>query len=277
MALQTAKTEDTHGEGAARPDTSQLEVRLARTEAELAAAQALRYRIFYDEMGAQPTPEMRATGRDYDKFDRLCDHLLAFDWSKPGDAPVVGTYRLLREDVARAHGGFYSANEFDLSALERNRRPDDNFLELGRSCVDVEYRTNAVINHLWRAISGYILEHRISLMFGCASLPGVDPDQLALPLSYLYHHHLAPPERLVRALPERYVEMNRIAEDSFVARAGLRSLPPLIKGYLRLGGFIGQGAVIDPEFQTTDCFIMVPCDAITNRYVAHFRGDRTNG
>lgn len=276
MALQTAKTEDPHAELRARLDNSQLEVRLARSDAELAAAQALRYRIFYDEMGAQPTPEMRSTGRDYDKFDGLCDHLLAFDWSKPGDAPVVGTYRLLREDVARRHGGFYSASEFDLSVLERNRRPDDNFLELGRSCVDVEYRTNSVINHLWRAISGYILEHRISLMFGCASLPGVDPDQLALPLSYLYHRHLASPERRVRALPNRHVEMNRMAEDAFVARAGLRSLPPLLKGYLRLGGFIGDGAVIDPEFQTTDCFIMVPCNAITNRYVAHYQGERSD-
>lgn len=279
MALNSVKTEDVASEAAPvrrQVDIGKLEVRLARDGAELLAAQRLRYRVFYDEMGATPSPAAAAERRDFDHFDPLCDHLLVIDHAVPEtEGPtVVGTYRLLREDVARQHGGFYSAGEFDLSFLEKNRKPDDNFLELGRSCVAPEYRTNAVIQMLWRAIAGYIVEHKISLMFGCGSLPGTDPDALAVPLSYLYHNHMAPPERRVRALPGRYVEMNRLPKEAISPRDGLRTLPPLIKGYLRLGGYVGDGAVIDPEFKTVDCFIMVPCDTLTERYIARYqKGD----
>lgn len=281
MALKSVKTEDMATDGAhvRRPvDTSRLEVRLARDGAELTAAQRLRYRVFYDEMGAAPTAEMAAEKRDFDHFDSLCDHLLVFDHGiDEGGAPaVVGTYRLLREEVARAHGGFYSASEFDLSFLEKNRRPDDNFLELGRSCVAPEYRTNAVIQMLWRAIAGYIIEHKISMMFGCGSLPGTDPDALAVSLSYLHHYHLAPPERRVRALDGRFVAMDRLPKEAINQRDALRTLPPLIKGYLRLGGYVGDGAVIDQEFKTVDCFIMVPCDTLTERYMARYqKGEAT--
>ncbi|MDD3444449.1 MAG: GNAT family N-acetyltransferase [Zavarzinia sp.] len=276
MALNNAKTED--GPGEAQParrviNFDELEVRLARGETELLAAQRLRYRVFYDEMGATPSPAAAAEQRDFDRFDPLCDHLLVFDHSVETDGrpAVVGTYRLLREEVAREHGGFYSASEFDLSVLERGRKPDDNFLELGRSCVAQEYRSNAVIQMLWRAIAGYIVEHKISLMFGCGSLPGTDPDALAVPLSYLHHNHLAPPERRVRALPERFVSMDRLPKTAISPRDGLRTLPPLIKGYLRLGGYVGEGAVIDQEFKTVDCFIMVPCDTLTERYIARYQ------
>ncbi|MFA5121932.1 GNAT family N-acetyltransferase [Zavarzinia sp.] len=280
MALDTVKTAD--GQGEAQPtrrsvDTKNLDVRLARGEAELLAAQRLRYRVFYDEMGATPSAAAAAEKRDFDDFDPICDHLLVVDHSVVdrsggGEAPaVVGTYRLLRESVAKANRGFYSASEFDLSLLDRNRRPDDNFLELGRSCVAPEYRTNAVIQSLWRAIAGYIVEHNISLMFGCGSLHGVDPEALAVPLSYLYHHHLAPPERRVRALDSRYVAMDRLPKEAINPREALRTLPPLIKGYLRLGGFVGDGAVIDAEFKTVDCFIMVPCDTLTERYIARYQ------
>ncbi|WP_422644079.1 GNAT family N-acetyltransferase [Zavarzinia sp.] len=276
MALNSVKTEDVASEAAPvrrQVDIGKLEVRLARDGAELLAAQRLRYRVFYDEMGATPSPAAAAERRDFDHFDPLCDHLLVIDHGvAEAEGPaVVGTYRLLREDVARAHGGFYSAGEFDLSFLEKNRKPGDNFLELGRSCVAPEYRTNAVIQMLWRAIAGYIVEHKISLMFGCGSLPGTDPEALAVPLSYLYHNHMAPPERRVRALPGRYVEMNRLPKEAIRPRDGLRTLPPLIKGYLRLGGYIGDGAVIDQEFKTVDCFIMVPCDTLTERYMTRYQ------
>ncbi|MCF4165336.1 GNAT family N-acetyltransferase [Zavarzinia compransoris] len=277
MALNNVKTEDALDEVApARRsvNVADLEVRLAKDAAELLAAQRLRYRVFYDEMGATPTPELAAERRDFDRFDPICDHLLVLDHGvAAGEPAVVGTYRLLREDVAREHGGFYSASEFDLSVLERQRRADDNFLELGRSCVAPEYRTNAVIQLLWRAIAGYIVEHRISLMFGCGSLHGTDPDALAVPLSYLHHNHMAPPERRVRALPERFVSMDRLPKTAISPRDGLRTLPPLIKGYLRLGGYVGEGAVIDPEFKTVDCFIMVPCDTLTERYMARYNKD----
>ena len=125
-------------------------------------------------------------------------------------------------------------------------------LELGRSCVDAAARNRPTMQLLWRGIAAYVFHHQIALMFGCASLPGTDPDALAVPLCYLYHHHLAPPALRPRALPERYVDMRRLATDAYRSGAALAELPPLIKGYLRLGGFVGDGAVIDRQFNTTD-------------------------
>ena len=251
------------------PETraDRLEVRLAESTAELAAAQALRYAVFYDEMGAIPSPAMKAARRDFDQFDSVCDHLLVIDHGLAPDEAVVGTYRLLRQEVAEKHGGFYSASEYDISILLARATKDQRILELGRSCVHPAYRTNLTIQLLWRGISGYIFAHRIAYMIGCASLPGTDPERHALALSYLYHEFLAPEDIRVRALPERFVEMNRIPRDKLPLRQALRGLPPLVKGYLRLGAFVGDGAVVDPQFRTTDCFILLPVARLSERYM----------
>jgi putative hemolysin len=247
-------------------------VRLAESGAEVAAAQSLRYHVFYEEMRALPTPEMAARRQDFDAFDDVCDHLLVIDQSRPAGESVVGTYRLIRQEVAEAKGGFYSASEYDISGLLA-RNPNARFLELGRSCVHPDYRTNATIQLLWRGITGYILAHNIDFMFGCGSLGGTDPDALALPLSYLHHEHLAPPELRVRAHPHLYVPMDRMPREAINPRVALRALPPLIKGYLRLGGYVGDGAVVDRQFNTTDVFILVPVSRITDRYHSHFVAD----
>jgi len=260
-----------------------LEVRLAETAAEIDAAQALRYRVFYEEMGAKPTPQMTARQRDFDTFDDSCDHLLVFDHMRKNKNPVIGTYRLLRRPAAKKSGGFYSSCEYDVSPLIEY---PGEILELGRSCIDAEYRTGQVMQSLWRGLTAYIFRHDIALMFGCASLPGTDPQALALPLSYLYYHHLAPPGLRPKALPERYIDMRLMPREAFdpnVAfdsmkvdpRSGGNSLPPLIKGYIRVGGFVGDGAVIDPQFNTTDVCIIVKTDLITRRYIKHYeRGSR---
>jgi putative hemolysin len=123
---------------------------------------------------------------------------------------------------------------------------------------------------LWRGIAAYVFLHRIDLMFGCASLPGTNPDAIATELTYLYHHHLAPPALRPRALPERYVDMQRVDPSSLDPRRALVALPPLIKGYLRLGGFVGDGAVIDPQFNTTDVAVVVKTDLVTDKYYRHY-------
>ncbi len=255
-----------------------LEVRLAATAAEIEAAQALRYRVFYQEMSAHPTPDARASRRDADRFDAWCDHLLVIDHRRgEGAAGVVGTYRLLRRDAAARAGGFYTQTEFDIAPLLAVPGP---VLELGRSCVDTEYRTRPTMQLLWQGIASYVVQHDVRVMFGCASLPGTDPDVLAPSLSYLYHYHLAPPSLRARALPDRYIEMNRLAPAEIDteaavaqldARAALAALPPLIKGYLRLGGLVGEGAVIDPQFNTTDVCIIVVTDRVTDKYFNHYR------
>jgi L-ornithine Nalpha-acyltransferase len=255
-----------------------LEVRLARDEHELDAAQALRYQVFYEELGAKADAETAARRRDADRFDAICDHLLVIDHAR-GEGPdkVVATYRLLRRSVAERHGGFYTATEFDIGPLLA--QPGE-ILELGRSCVAEAYRNRPTMQLLWRGIATYVFRRNITIMFGCASLPGTNPQAHAVPLSFLYHYHLAPPNLRARALADRYVRMDLIPKqdvdtDAAVAvlgqRAALAALPPLIKGYLRLGGLIGDGAVIDPQFNTTDVCVIVVTDRLTEKYLTHYR------
>ena len=249
-----------------------LEVRLAANEAEVDAAQKLRYQVFYNEMAARPTAEMAARSRDFDTFDAVCDHLLVIDHNL-GDGPesVVGTYRLIRRAVAAQAGSFYSAGEYDIRQLEAY---PGEILELGRSCVDAAYRTRGTMQLLWRGIAAYVWEQKIALMFGCGSLPGTDLSALALPLSYLYYNHLAPEGLRPVALADRYADMRLLAPEQIDKREALNQLPPLIKGYLRLGGFIGDGAVVDHQFNTTDVCIVVKTDQVTEKYYRHY--DRRN-
>jgi len=245
-----------------------LGVRIATSAAEIDAVQALRFRVFYGEMGAAPSAVVAAAGRDFDGFDEVADHLLVVDHDI-GDGPegVVGTYRLIREDAAARAGRFYSADEYDIGPVVSF---PGRVLELGRSCVDAAYRNRAVMQLLWRGIAAYVFHHGIDLMFGCASLPGTNPDDLAEELTYLYENHLAPPALRLRALPERYVEMRRLPPGAFDPRRVLGRLPPLIKGYLRLGGFVGDGAVVDYQFNTTDVAVVVQTDLVTDKYYRHY-------
>ena len=250
-----------------------LEVRLAQTAAEVRQAQKLRYRVFYQEGSAIPNPGRMFARRDVDAYDAICDHLLVIDHgardTHPGRPAVVGTYRLLRQSLAEDYGGFYTAGEFDIGGLIA-RHGNLQFLELGRSCVLPPYRNKRTVELLWHGIWSYVLQNRLDVMIGCASLDGTEPKQLALPLSFLHHYARAPEEWRARALPERYVEMNRMSKETIEPKAALRVLPPLVKGYLRLGAYIGDGAVIDYEFGTTDVLIVLPVSAISARYIEHF-------
>jgi len=253
-------------------EAGELAVRLAETPEEIDAAQALRYRIFYDEMAAKPSPDTAARRRDFDDFDPIADHLIAVDRAI-GDGPeaVVATYRLIRREAAEAYGRFYSEDEYDITPLLNWPGP---ILELGRSCVDEGHRTRSTMTLMWRGLAEYVAHHDIGVMFGCASLHGTNPQELALPLAYLHHHHLAPPELRPRALPERYVDMNLMAAEAIDRKKALVALPPLIKGYLRLGGFVGEGAVVDEQFNTTDVCVIVKTDLVTGKYYRHYTRDQ---
>ena len=244
-----------------------MAVRLAESVADIVAVQELRYRVFYEELAAKPTPEMVRLRRDFDSFDDKCDHLLVIDESPGGNGAVVGNYRLLRSGVAA--DTFYTAGEYDIAKLLAY--PGEK-LELGRSCVAAGYRNRPTMQLLWRGIAHYVFHWDISLMFGCGSLPGTDPEQLANELSYLYHYHLAPPAIRPRALAHRHVPMDILPVERINTRT---DLPPLIKGYLRLGGFVGDGAVVDHQFNTTDVCIVVPTELVTERYIKHY--ERTAG
>jgi L-ornithine Nalpha-acyltransferase len=251
-----------------------LEVRLAETEHEVEQALRLRYAVFYEEMSAIPSPRMRELRRDFDKYDDVCDHLLVVDrdtHDEDGQPLVVGTYRLTREKDAARAGGFYTAGEYDLAPMLNGLAGGTKYLELGRSCVLKSYRARpGSMQLLWKGLMAYVARFDIDLMFGCASLPGIDVSEMALPLSYLHHFHAMPEHLRVRARPELFVDMNMIPKDHIDAREGLRSLPPLLKGYVRAGCCIGDGAVIDRQFGTTDVFIYFPLSGIDARYKSRF-------
>lgn len=254
-----------------------LTLRQARSPAEIAACQSLRYRVFYEELHARPDAEALATRKDRDRFDDICDHLVVVRQgpSSSGDAirledgELVGTYRLLRQEVAEKHWGFYTAGEFDIAPLLA-RHKTLRFLELGRSCVLAPFRTKPVVELLWQGIWNYVRLHEVDVMMGCASLEGTDAEALALPLSFLAETASPPADWQVKALASRYVEMRRIPDERLDRKAALKGLPPLIKGYLRLGCYIAEGAVIDWQFNTIDVMIILPVSAIDSRYFAHF-------
>ncbi|MGQ0457349.1 MAG: GNAT family N-acetyltransferase [Hyphomicrobium sp.] len=256
-----------------------LEVRLARTRAEVKLAQRLRYQVFYEEMSAEPSRLAQFRRRDEDAFDPICDHLLVVDLDKPQPrwapshkaAPkVVGTYRVLRQDVAERSLGFYTSNEYDIAPLIKTRSPRYRFMELGRSCVLAPYRGKRSVELLWHGLWTYVREHGIDVMIGCASFPGANPVEYAEALSYLHHHHLAPPDWRCRAHGHQYQPMDLMPKDAINAKAALKAIPPLIKGYLRLGAFVGDGAVVDRQFGTTDVLIILPVEKIDPRYFEHF-------
>ncbi|MCG7393321.1 GNAT family N-acetyltransferase [Microvirga sp. ACRRW] len=251
-----------------------LEVRLATTTQEIRRAQKLRFKVFYEEMSAVPQGASVLSRRDVDEYDRICDHLLVLDHaaksgrlrSKP---KVVGTYRLLRQDVAERHQGFYTRGEYDIASL-LNAHSNLRFLELGRSCVLEPYRNKRTVELLWHGIWTYVLHYKIDVMLGCASLEGTNPQDNALPLSFLHHYAAAPAEWQARALPDRFTRMDVLPKDEVDPKAALHALPPLIKGYLRLGATFGTGAVIDKQFGTTDVLVILPVSAINPRYIDHF-------
>lgn len=252
---------------------NELELRWATEARELDAAQALRYRVFYEEMGAVADAATRRDRRDRDDFDAIARHLIVVDRSRSsGCAPrVVGCYRLLRESVAKRHGGFYTAAEFDLSGLTA---VSGEVLELGRSCVDVAYRGGAVMQLLWRGIADYQIRHRFGLMIGCASLPGRDVARIAREVRYLHERHLAPLGMRPCARSSRRVAHEPFAAEAYDPSIAFRRLPPLMRGYLRAGAMVGEGAVLDEQFNTIDLCIVLPTDRIEARYRRHYAVQR---
>jgi putative hemolysin len=252
-------------------DASRYRVKLAETEAERLGAQRLRYRVFVEEMGAHASPEQHAARREWDDFDAYFDHLVLLcrdDEVRDPLDQVVGVYRLMRSEVAAGGPGFYGAGEYDLTPIAGSARAS---VELGRSCVARGHRGGPGMHLLWNGLAAYVLERRIELLFGVASFHGTDPAPLAEALSYLHYEHLAPPDLRVRARPEHYLEMNLMPRAEIDAERALRAIPPLIKAYLRLGGFVGEGAYVDRAFNTIDVCVVMDTVRMTERYLQFYQ------
>lgn len=248
-------------------DPEKIQVRLTTTEAEIHASQSIRYKVFYEEYGAKPNDEMQREERDIDAYDGITDHLIVIDNDLPENEQIIGTYRLLRREAAEKYGQFYTSNEYNIQPLLNYKK---DILELGRSCVLPDYRTRPILQKLWEGIAHYIADHNIELMFGCASFHGTDVDKVADQLSYLYHYHLAPPELCPKTKDEYFVNMNIVAKEDLDAKAVFASMPPLLKGYIRLGAYVGDGAYVDKQFNTTDVCIVMPTALLREKYVKHY-------
>ena len=248
-----------------------LQTRLARNEREIDAAQAVRYRVFVEEMQARLPADAMRRKRDIDAWDAVCDHLLVLDTAIEGDPEdqIVGTYRLLRQETAFANDGFYTSSEFEIGAL-LERHPTKRFMELGRSCVLPEYRTKRTVELLWQGNWAYAVRHRMDAMIGCASFPGVHPEAHALALSLLHHNNSATGDWKASARPELYHEMDLMPLEAIQLRKALATMPPLIKGYMRLGAMFGSGAVVDHAFNTTDVLVILPVSSISGRYINYY-------
>lgn len=251
-----------------------FQITLATTPEDLRAAQRLRYEVFVEELGGDGALVDHDARLEKDEFDPYYDHLILIDNRRDRAAldHVVGVYRLLRSDQADALGKYYSEGEYDLTPLKSSGR---KLLELGRSCVHADYRGGTALLHLWNGLAKYVLANEIDILFGVASFHGTDLQSLAQPLSYLHHNHLAPQELRVRVQPEHFASMDLLPRDQIDRKAAMLATPALIKGYLRLGGFVGEGAFVDHAFNTTDICLLMDTDKMNAKSRAMYtRGAR---
>lgn len=246
-------------------EESQFTLRLAQDERDLRSAQRLRYEVFVEELGGAGAMVDHAQRLEADAFDPYFDHLLLIDNARDAASlqDVVGVYRLLPSDRLSQSGRFYSETEYDLTALKASGR---RLLELGRSCVHTDYRGGTAMFHLWNALADYVLERGIEVLFGVASFHGTDIAALSQPLAYLHHHHLAPPALRVTARPDHAQAMNLVPPDQIDRKAAMAGTPALIKAYLRLGGFVGDGAWIDRDFNTTDVCLVMDTERMSSKH-----------
>ena len=241
-----------------------LSIRLAETEIDRLGAERLRYNVFVEELGGGGEGVDHKSRFERDRFDPHYDHMILVDETRDQDAldHVVGVYRLMPGERAADIGGFYSEGEYDLSVLFASGR---KLLEFGRSCVHADYRDGLALRQLWAGLGSYVLQSGAEILFGVASFHGTDIPSLAPALTQLHQRHLAPPDLRVRALPEAYQPMNLVDDIQIDRVAAMRSVPPLIKSYLKLGGFVGDGAFIDRAFNTTDICLVLDTARMSER------------
>jgi putative hemolysin len=238
---------------------SQFRTQLANSAEDVAAAQRLRYLVFVKELGGDGPMVDHQAGLERDAFDAHADHLMLLDAARPVGDQVVGVYRVMTTQMAEKAGRFYCEEEYDLGPLRQSGR---QLLELGRSCLHPDYRGGAGMLHLWAGLAEYVAAHGIEVLFGVASFHGTDADALAGPLSLLHHRHSAPDALRVRAIGPTALNMNMQDNDALDRLAAVRAMPPLVKGYLRLGATVGEGAFVDHAFNTVDVCLILEHEAI---------------
>jgi putative hemolysin len=258
MAMQNKNLQYPPTESGASPAEPGLFVGLARSSADVEEAQRLRFKVFAEEMGAKLDSDTGGEGTDIDvdAFDAWCDHLIVRD---ADTLRVVGTYRILPPHRARELGRLYSESEFDLSRLAHLR---PSMIEVGRSCVHRDYRSGSTILMLWAGLAAYMKSGGYRHLIGCASAPLADGGRQAASLRDELQKYLTDAE--YRVFPRLAFPHERIE------RAATSEMPPLIKGYLRLGARVCGEPAWDPDFNTADFLIWLSLDHLNARYARHF-------
>ncbi len=249
-----------------------LETRLARTKAEVRQAQKVRYKVFYEELGAIANRRTKLRKRDKDRFDRYCDHLLVIE-RIANKENIIGTYRLLQDKRARLCGGFYTQSEFNISPMIQENR-NQKFLELGRSCILKEHRSKRAIELMWQGLWAYVLDNQFDILFGCASFQGTGIEHHKASFSWLAQHAKLADHENCSALSKTGIDLQSFSSDANDdPRRVLAGLPPLLKGYLRVGAKVGSHAVIDHQFKTIDVLVALKVADIAPRYLTHYGKD----
>ncbi|HWE90157.1 MAG TPA: GNAT family N-acyltransferase [Pseudonocardiaceae bacterium] len=239
---------------------------VAKDSADVRAAQRLRYQVFAEEMGAHlHAPDSVAdAGLDIDEFDQFCDHLVV---RHDHTGEIVGTYRMLPPDRAEAAGMLYSDTEFDLRALAPLRA---GLVEAGRSCVHPDHRSGAVVSLVWAGIARYMFLSGHKFLAGCASVPLADGGELAAGVwDVVSRKHFAPGENRVRPLRPWDVDS--------APRPERPVIPPLLRGYLRLGAWVCGAPALDADFGVADFFVLLSLDRMDQRYLRFFLGETPGG
>ncbi|QMU57846.1 MAG: GNAT family N-acetyltransferase [Boseongicola sp.] len=254
-------------------DRSFFSTRIATSDQDLRAAERLRYKVFIEELGGDGPLVDHESRFERDQFDPHYDHLILVDSRRDAEAldHVVGVYRLLDGETASKLGRFYSEDEYDIAPLRASGR---RLLELGRSCLHADFRGGMAMYHLWNALSDYVNDHDIDVLFGVASFHGTDVDAVAPSLSLLHHKHLAPPELRAKAHAKVFQSMNLMPLDDIDRVAAMKAVPALIKAYLRLGGTVGDGAYVDREFNTIDVCLILDTEQLNERAADVYRNAR---
>ena len=246
-----------------------LTLRIAETPAEIEAAQRLRYDIFYREMGATATPAMMESGREIEAYDPICDHLIVVDEHAPVGQQIIGTYRMLLQERAEQAGmGLYTETEFDISKLKAT---GGRILEISRSCIHPNYRSKAAINLLWKGIAAYVFKNNVDYLVGVPSFEGTDLNAIKDSLAYLNAYHATDDAIRPVALPEFYHALPVVDKETIDPKKAFFDLPPLLKGYIRIGCTIGEGCFIDTQFNTVDVCIVLHVESSAGRYLNHYR------
>lgn len=271
LSPYTATSDDASKHTGSKPKfnhitSDNLTLRLAETEAEILAAQQLRYEVFYKELGAHPVGDTAAKEREFEFYDDYCDHLIVIDNT---DNKVVGTYRILLGKTAEEKNiPLYTATEFDISKLKAT---GGKIMEISRSCVKETHRSKSAINLLWKGIATVVFANEIDYLIGTPSFPGLDLENEKQALAYLNAYHAADESIRPRVYEEFYNPLPIVNKESIDAKRAFMALPPLLKGYLRIGSVVADGAFIDRQFNCIDIAVVLPINGVTDRYFNHYK------